>query len=145
MRPRLLISVLVLALSAVNSDGALMCVAYCESSASMRNAASHHHQMEPGTSGVRAHAHHRGTPCLECPGKSGSSLSQNPGCTSLLEIQAVKEGSFTLRANNGVHPVADDRLAVRLAPAFEEERSSFFGAASPPLKSSSSASLPLRI
>ena len=145
MRPRVLVSVLVLALSAANSNGSLMCAAYCMSSAPIRSVEVHHHQMQPNSSTVQAHTHHRGTPCAECPSALGSSLIQTPRCTSSPEVQALNEGSFTLRAPNGTHAVADDTLAPRVVIAFDTERSSVFGTASPPINIYSSAALPLRI
>jgi hypothetical protein len=144
MRPRLLISLLVLALSSGNADNAFVCAAYCMFSASVESAASHHHEMKSDATIGGSHAHYRGAPCAECPAQAASSPDQTPDCTSLVEIQAINERSFALNATNSVHATADDAPAVGAVPAFESKRS-LFGAASPPIRNSSSAVLLLRI
>jgi hypothetical protein len=145
---RLLISVLVVALSAANSGDALMCAAYCVSSASAGSAASHHHQMQSqpkATSArLRSHTHHRGVDCSECPPKSGSSLNQNSGCTTLVKIQALKEGSFSLGTLSGAAQGLAETPTDGRALACHCEQSVFFEA-SPTIKSTSPPSLPLRI
>src|SRR5712664_4029653 len=100
MGPKLLIAVLVLTLSGANSDLASMCGAYCMSSASVH----HYTESKPGpiTISHHMHAHHKGAECAECPPKSGISLNQKSDCASLVQIEALKEGSFSLGTPSGV-------------------------------------------
>lgn len=62
---RLLISVLVIALSAANSGDAWMCAAYCVSSPSAGIAASHHHQMGSETNAITTNGHQFSLFCSE--------------------------------------------------------------------------------
>lgn len=121
MHTRLLISVLVLALSGANSGAASICGAYCMSSASVGSTAVHHHQTEsqPNSASISHHIHtrHHGPDCAECPPTSENSLNQKTDCASLGQVQALKEGSFSLDAPRGVaqFDVADtpaDALAL---------------------------------
>jgi hypothetical protein len=102
MRPKLVIAILALALAGPNSGVASICAAYCMSAASAGSAAVHHHQMEsqPASTSIshHIHAHHQGVECTECPPKSGNSLDQKADCASLVQVQALKEGSFSLDA-----------------------------------------------
>jgi hypothetical protein len=142
-RSKLLVSLLVLLLSAANSSAASMCAAYCLSSAFFGSNAVHHHQTEPQANAatVRHHTHSHVVRCTECP---TNNLSQKPACTSLAEIQALKEGSFSLDVPTGGAQVGALTPADRLLFASDDERSSLFNA-SPPVRSSSLASLPIRI
>jgi len=147
--PRLLIAVLVLTLSGGNSSLASMCAAYCMSSAAVGGAAVHHHQMEsqPGSASLRHHIHapHESAECAECPPKSGNSLNQKADCASLVQVQELKESSFSLDAPRGVAQFdAADTPAYALGLPCDGERSLVFDA-SPIVRSSSSASVPLRI
>ncbi len=149
MRPKLVIAILVLALAGANSCIASMCDAYCMSSSSAGSATVHHHQMEsqPGLTGIshHIHAHHKGAQCVECPLESGNSLNQKADCSSLVQIQALKEGSFSLDAPSGVaHFDVADAPADALALAGGDERSIPFDA-SHTIRNSNPASVPLRI
>jgi hypothetical protein len=149
MRPKLVIAILVLALSGANSGAASMCAAYCMSSSSAGSAAVHHHQMEsqPDTTSIshHIHAHHKDAECAECLPKSGNGLNQKSDCASLVQIQALKEGSFSLDAPSGVAQFdAADTPAYTFGSACDGERSLVFDS-SCRIRSSSSASVPLRI
>ncbi len=149
MRPKLVIAVLVLALSGANSALASMCAAYCLSSSSVGSAAVHHHQMEsqPGPASIsqHMHAHHKGAECAECPPKSGNNLSQKADCATLVQIQALKEGSFSLDAPKGVAQFdVADTSADALALAGVSERSMPFDA-SHAIRNSNPPLVPLRI
>ncbi len=146
MRTKLLISVLVLLLSGVDSSAALICAASCMSSAQTAGAIVHHHEMESRPSATHAsrHTHHHGAPCAECPPHARSSLSQMSECDRLSEIQALKEGSFSLDAPTGVARVLANKPADRLALSSDGQQSFLFGD-SPTTKSSTPPLLPLRI
>jgi hypothetical protein len=149
MRPKLVIAILVLALSGANSGAASICAAYCMSSAAAGSAAVHHHQMEsqlaPTSMSHHVHAHHKGAECAECPPKSGNSLNQQADCTSLVQIEGLKGGSFSLDAPSGVAQFdVADTPAYTLGLDSDGERSLLCDA-SRTVRSSSSASVPLRI
>jgi len=149
MRLKLVIAILVLALSGANSGAAAICAAYCMSSAAAGSAAVHHHYMEsqpaPTTVSHHIHAHHKGAECAECPPKSGNSLSQKADCASLVQIHALKEGSFSLDAPSGVAQFeVADTPAYTLGLTRDGEPSLVFDA-SRTIRSSSSPSVPLRI
>jgi hypothetical protein len=149
MRPKLVIAILVLALSGANSAAASLCAAYCMSSSSVGSAAVHHHQMEsppnPASISHHIHAHHHGADCAECPPKSGNSVNQKADCASLLQVQALKEGSFSLDAPRGVAQFdVADTPADALALAGGTERSIPFDD-SHAIRNSTPASVPLRI
>jgi hypothetical protein len=151
MRPKLVIAILVLALSGANSGAASICAVYCMSSAAAGSAAGHHHQMEsqpaPASISHHVHAHHQGAECAECPSKSKSrnSLNQKADCASMVQVQALKEGSFSLDAPSGAAQFDIARTpAYTLGLASDGKRSLVFDA-SRTIRSSSSASVPLRI
>ena len=149
MRPKLLIALLVLALSGANSGLASMCAVYCMPSSSSGSALVHRHQMEshPGPTSIshHIHAHHKGALCAECPPKSGNSLNQKADCTSLVQIQALKEGSFSLDAPNKVAQVdVAGTPAEALSLTSDRERSLVFDT-SPTITNPHAASVPLRI
>jgi len=149
MRPKLVIAILVLALSGANSGAASMCAAYCMSSSSVGSAAVHHHQTEsqpdPTSISHHIHAHHKDAECAECPPKSGNSLNQKADCASLVQVQALKEGSFSLDAPSGVAQFdAADTPACTLGSACDGERSLVFDA-SYAIRNSNPALVPLRI
>jgi hypothetical protein len=138
---KLLIAVLVLALSGANSDLASMCAAYC-----MSSAPHHHMESQPGPSiSHHFHSHHHAANCAECPPESANSLNHKADCASLVQIDALKEGSFSLDAPS---KVAQFYVAGTSAKgpslAIDGERSSVF-CASHTLRSSNPASVPLRI
>jgi hypothetical protein len=154
---KLLIAILVLALSGTNSDLASMCAAYCMSSASV------HHDMESQPLSVanrgadsnrfpsaitishHIHAHHKSAECAECPPRPANSLNQNADCTSLVQMEALKEASFPFDAPCGVaHVDSSDTAADALALAGDGEPSLLFGTARR-IRSSCTASVPLRI
>lgn len=143
MRLRLLIAVLVVMLAGANCDAASICAAYCTSPASA------HHPMEsqPGPTIIshHIHAHHQGAKCAECPPESGNSLSQNADCSSSVQIQALKEAYFSLDAPSGV-----PQLNVADTPAYILELARDGGSvlvsdAAPRIRTSTSASVALRI
>jgi hypothetical protein len=149
MRPKLVIAVLVLALSGANSAAASMCAAYCMSSSSVGSAAVHHHQMEspPNPASISRHIHtrHHGADCAECPPKSGNSVNQKSDCASLVQVQALQEGSFSLDAPSGVAQFdVANTPADALTLAGGGERSIPFDA-SRKIRNSNPASVPLRI
>ena len=149
MRPKLVIAILVLALSGANSGAASICAAYCVSSAAAGSAAVHHHQMAsqpaPASISHHIHAHHQGAECAECPPKSENSLGQKADCARLVQVQALKEGSFSLDAPSGAAQFDIARTpAYTLGLVSDGERSLVFDA-SRAIRSSSSASVPLRI
>ena len=150
MRARLLVFVLVLVLSGADSGAALMCTACCLSSASVGTPVVHHHQMEPQADSAasmshESHIRHHGAKCAECPPKLGNSVNQKADCASLVQIQALKEGSFSLDAPIGVAQFdVADTPAEALALAGGGERSIPFDA-SHTIRNSNPASVPLRI
>ncbi len=149
MRPKLAIAILVLALSGANSGAATMCAAYCMSSASVGSAAVHHHQMEsqPGPTSIshHKHAHHKGAECAECPPESGNNLNQKADCSSFVQFQALKEGSFHLDAPSEAAQLdVAETPADSLALASAGERSVPFDA-SHTTRNFIPASVPLRI
>jgi hypothetical protein len=145
MRLRLLVSVLVVLLSGADSSAALICTAFCASSAPEGSAGLHHHQMDskPSTTNASQHAHHHGVPCAECP-KSGNSLNQKSDCSNLAGIQALTESSFSLDTPNAVAQVLAMSAADDSALPSYRSQSLVFGT-SPPSESSNPTSLPLRI
>ena len=149
MRLKLLIAVLVLTLSGANAGVASMCAAYCMSSGSVGSAAVHHHQMDPQPSPTSIsnhnHTRHHGANCAECPPTSGNSLSSKADCASLVQIQALKQGSFSMDTPSGVAQFeVADTPAYTLGLTRDSERSLVFDA-SRTIRSSSSPSVPLRI
>lgn len=148
MRPKLVIAIVVLALSGANSCVASMCAAYCMSSAFVGSAAVHHQmvsQPSPTSISHHIHAHHNGAECADCPPKSGNRMNQKADCASLVQIQALKEGSFSLDAPNKVAQIdAAATPAEALSLASDRERSLVFDT-SPTIRSSNPASVPLRI
>jgi hypothetical protein len=149
MRPKVLIAVLVLALSGANSAAASMCAAYCLSSSSVASSALHHHQMEshpnPASITHHIHARHHGADCADCPPKSGNSVNQKSDCAVLMQVQALKEGSFSFEPSSGAaHVDVADTPADALALADGGERSIPFDA-SHTIRNSNPASVPLRI
>jgi hypothetical protein len=143
MGTKLLIAVLALTLSGANSDLGSMCAASCMSSAPVH----HHVESQPGPIIINhhVHAHHKGTECGECPPKSGNGLNQKADCTSLVQIEALREGSFSLEAPS---KVAQFNVAGTSAGspslAGDRERSLVF-CASHAIRSSNPGSVPLRI
>jgi len=149
MRLKLLIAVLVLTLSGANAGVASICAAYCMSSGSVGSAAVHHRQMYSQPSPTRIshynHARHHGADCAECPPISGNSLSPKTDCSSLVQIQALKEGSFSFDAPGGVaHVAVADTPAEALGLAGSGERSLLFDA-SQTIRSFNTPPVPLRI
>ncbi len=147
MRPRLLIAVLVLTLSGTNCDAASICAAYCMSSAFAGRAAVHH-QMESQSGATNTDDHiHTGNQatCAECPPELGNNLNQSADCASLVQIQALKEASFSFDAPSGVAQVdVPDTSAHAVALADDTQSSSLFDT-SPRIRSSNPAAVPLRI
>jgi len=138
MRPRILIAVLALTLSGINSSTISMCAAYCMSSASVGSAAVHHHQ-------VGSHSHRHTPNCAECPPDTGNGLNEKADCSSSVQLQALKEGSLSFGAPSGLaHIHAADMPAGALALASDDER---FSPVKVPnkIRSFNSASAPLRI
>jgi hypothetical protein len=149
MRPKLVIAILVLALSGANSGAASLCAAYCMSFASVGGAALHHHQMESQRSSTSmshdTHARHHGAPCAECPPELGDTLKQKADCARLVQIQEFKQASFSFDAPSRVgYFDVSDTPAGALALANDGPRSLLFDA-SRRIGSSSSASVSLRI
>ena len=151
MRVRLLISVLVLALSGANSGATAICAAFCGSFASARSAVVHHHRMEsnsqlsPTSVSRHIHARHQGAPCAECPPASHYGLIQNADCTNLVQIQALKESSFSLEAPHSVTQIDFvDAPNADLSLAANHERPLVFDT-SQALRRSNPSSVPLRI
>ena len=148
MRPKLLIAVLALTLSGANAGVASMCAAYCMSSESVGSAV-HHHQMDshPSPTSISHHNHtgHLGADCAECPPTSGNTLSPKADCSSLVQIQALMEGSFSFDAPSGVvHVAVADTPADALGLAGSGERSLLFDA-SQRIRSFNTRPVPLRI
>ena len=149
MRPKLLIAILVLALSGANSGAASLCAAYCMSSASVGVAALHHHRMQPQRSPTsmshHTHARHHGAPCAECPPELGDSLNQRSDCSSLGQVQALKEGSFSFEPSSGAAHIDIPNTPIEaLASARGNERSIPFDS-SHAIRNPHAASVPLRI
>ena len=149
MRLKLLIAVLVLTLSGANAGVASMCAAYCMSSESVGSAAVHHHQMDshPSPTSISQHNHagHHGANCAECPPTSGNRLSSKADCASLVQIQALKEGSFSFDAPSGVaHVAVADAPADALGLTGSGERSLLFDA-SQTIRRLNTPPVPLRI
>jgi hypothetical protein len=149
MRPKLVIAILVLALSGANSGAASICAVYCMSSAPAQSAAVHHHQMEsqPSPTGMshHIHTHHHSTACAVCPPNSRNSLNQKSDCDSLVQVQARKEGSFSFEASSrSAHIDVPNTPADALTLAGGGERSIPFDA-SHTIRNSNPASVPLRI
>jgi hypothetical protein len=124
---------------------ASMCAAYCMSSASVGSAAAHHHPMDsqpsPTSISHHIHAHHKDAECAECPPTSGNTLNQKADCTNWVQIQALKEASFSLDAPSGA---AQFDVADTLGLACDGQHALVFDP-SRTIRSSSSPSVPLRI
>lgn len=149
MRLKLLIAVLMLTLSGANAGVASMCAAYCMSSEFVGSGAVHHHQMasQPSPTSVshHFHSHHHASNCAECPADSANSLNEKSDCSSLVQIQALKEGSFSFDAPGGVaHVAVADTPAEALGLAGSGERSLLFDA-SQTIRSFNTPPVPLRI
>src|SRR6267378_3819196 len=132
MRRKLLIAVLVLTLSGANAGVASICAAYCMSSGSVGSAAVHHRQMysQPSPTRISHHNHAR---------------HHGADCSSLVQIQALKEGSFSFDAPGGVaHVAVADTPAEALGLAGSGERSLLFDA-SQTIRSFNTPPVPLRI
>ena len=139
---KLLIAVLVLTLSGANSDLASMCAAYC-----MSSAPHHHMESQPGATSVshHFHSHHHVANCAECPPDSANSLNMKADCASLVQMEALKEGSFSLDAPSKVAQFdVAGASAEGLSLAIDGERSLVF-CTSHALRSSNPASVSLRI
>lgn len=148
MRFKLLIAVLALTLSGANAGVASMCAAYCMSSESVGSVV-HHHQTNshPSPTSISHHNHtvHLGGDCAECPPTSGNSLIAKADCSSLVQIQALKEGSFSFDAPGGAaHVAVADTPADVLGLAGSGERSLLFDA-SQTIRSFNTPPVPLRI
>ena len=151
MRPKPLITVLALMLSGINCDAASMCANRCMSSASAANASAvaHHHQMEsqPAATKIDHHLHTRthAAYCTECPSALGNMLNRAADCAGLLQIQAIKEASFSFHApREGAHVDIPHTPADALALA-DDGGPSLLCDICPTIRSSDTASLPLRI
>lgn len=151
MRTRLLASALVLLLSVADSGATAICAAYCLSPASSGRAVVHHHQMEsnsqlsPTNVSQHAHSHHRGAPCAQCARTSHYGLNQKADCANLVQIQALKESSFSLDVPNKVaHIDVVGAPNADLSVACDREQCLVFDT-SQIVRSSDPASLPLRI
>jgi len=139
---KLLIAVLVLTLSGANSDLASMCAAYC-----MSSAPHHHMESQPGPASVshHFHSHHHTANCNECPPESANSLSGKADCANLVQIEALKEGSFSLDAPSKVAQFdVAGTSAEGLSLTIDGERSLVL-CASHAIRSSNPASVSLRI
>src|SRR5437588_8094378 len=146
MRKRLLAATLSQVLFCINLFVNSMCAAYCMATA---GSATAHHQMgpEPNPSNIdpRIHIHHHPANCTDCPPDRRSSLNQKADCTGLVQIQALREGSFSLGVPSGVtyvHVVDMPGRAPGLAPGGER-----FSSIEAPnrIRPSSTVSAPLRI
>ena len=141
---------LVLLLSGADSGATAICAAYCMSSASAEDARSHHHKMEsnsqlsPASISQHTHSRHHGGPCAECPPASQYGLSQKADCADLVQIQALKENSFSLNAPNKVAQIDVADAPDSLPLVGDRERSLVFDT-SPAVRSFNPASVPLRI
>jgi hypothetical protein len=149
MRPKLVIAILVLALSGANSGTAAICAAYCMSSTSAGSGGGHHHQMEsqpsPTSISHHTHTHHHGAPCAECPPTSQYGVNQQGDCTRFVQTQALKESSLSLDAPSRVAQMdVADTPAEALSLAGDRERSLIFDTP-PTIRSSNPASVPLRL
>jgi hypothetical protein len=141
MGSKLLIAVVALTLSGTNSDFASMCAAYCMSSASVH----HHMESRPGPVTITHHIHHNGAECAECPPRSAISLNQKADCTSLVQMEALKEGSFSLEAPS---KVAQFNVVITSpeGPSLASDRErSLVICASDAIRNSNPAPVPLRI
>lgn len=151
MRTRLLASMLVLLLSGADSGATAICAAYCMSSESAENARFHHQKMEsnsqlsPASISQHTHSRRHGGPCAECPPASQYGVNQKADCGSLVQIQALKESSFSLDAPNRVAHI-DFVDAHKAGPSFvvDREQCLVFDT-SRTLRRSNPASVPLRI
>lgn len=148
MGAKLLVAMLVLALSGANSGLASLCAAYCMSSASAASAAHRHHtnsQAGPASTSQNIHVNHKGVECAECPPTSGNSLKQKADCASLDQIQILKEDSFNLDAPSGITQFAAADTPVRAVGLTWDDERSFVFAAPRTTRSFPSPPLPLRI
>jgi hypothetical protein len=150
MGPKVLVAVLVVALSGSDSGLASLCATYCSSSVSVASgAAIQPHQMKSqagsASTSQNIHAHHNGAECAECPPISGNNLKQKADCASLDQMQTLKEDTFNLDAPRGLAVFyAADTLVHAVGLPGNGERSFAFDA-SPSIRSFPSSSLPLRI
>jgi len=141
MGSKLLIAILALALSGTNSDFASMCAAYCMSSASVH----HHMESRPRPVTISHHFRHNGAECAECPPRSANSLNQKADCTSLVQIEALKEASFSLEAPSKVAPFNVAGTSAGGPSLASDHDRSFVICASHAIRNSNPASVPLRI
>ena len=94
MRQRVVISFLVLALSAANASAAAFCALCCYSPLSHAVVATHHHDMPAYNQKPHVHNH----ACLECP--SVLRMNQSSECNKLVESQAITE-DFASKGRTG--------------------------------------------
>jgi hypothetical protein len=143
MRNKILISVLVLLLSGINSSATLICAASCMLSTQARGIKVHHHEMGSHPKAMRAsqYTHHHGAPCAECS-NAANSLNHTSHCISSSEIQALSEGAFALRAPTGVARVLANKATHGFDLGFDSQPSFLFDSIS---RSSGPPLLPLRI
>jgi len=143
MGSKVLAAVLVLLLLGADSNARLICTASCMSSATVAGAAVHHHEMDSQSGAMRAneYSHHHGARCAECP---PNVENQTSNCIRLAEVQALREGSFSLDTPTGVTPIPVNRSADGLALNSDCERHFLF-ADSAGNRSSGPHLLPLRI
>ena len=148
MGSKLLVAVLVVALSGSDSGLASLCAAYCSSSASAASAAIHPHQMKSqvgsASTSQNIHAHHNGAECAECRPISGNNLKQKPDCTSLDQMQTLKEDTFNLDTPSGVTHFEAADTAVHAVGLPGKGEHSFAFHSSRSIRSIPSSSLPLR-
>jgi hypothetical protein len=149
MRPKLLIAVLALMLSGTNCDAASMCANRCMSSASATSAVVHHHQMEsqPAATKIDHHLHTRthAAYCTECPPALGKMLNRAADCAGFLQIQAIREASFSFNTPREVAHVDVPHTTADVLALADDGGPSLLCDICRTIRSSDTASIPLRI
>jgi hypothetical protein len=149
MRPKLLIAVLALMLSGINCDAASICANRCMSSGSAESAVVHHHQMESQAvaTNIQHHIHTRthAAGCTECPPEVGNNLNRSADCQVLPQIEAIREASFSFDAPSGVAQVDVPHAPADALALADNGGPSFLCDIGHTIRSSDTASVPLRI
>ena len=147
MRTKLLIAVLALMLSGINCDAASICANRCMSSGSAESAVVHHHRMEsqPVATNIQHHIHARAhaAACTECPPEVGNNRSAD--CQGLPQIEAIREASFSFDAPSGVAQVDVPHAPVDALALADNGGPSLLCDIGRTIRSSDTASVPLRI
>jgi hypothetical protein len=101
-------------------------------------------ESQPPVANISHHSRNNDANCTECPADSANSLNQKADCASLVQVQALKEASFSIDAPRGVphievvgaraRPLALESDGERFSPAHEPYKIRSFNRVSAPLR-----------